>query len=141
MVEAEATESMETVKSEMSCWQKMVALVQVAFQEGHLAEEATWQAVVLISKVGRYLRGIKLVEVMCKMMTVILNRRFTISIAFHDVLHGFRAGCGTVTASFEAKLIQQLTEMREGFVYVILLDLQKAYEALDNDRCLEILEG
>ena len=39
-------------------------LVQAAFREGNLAEEATWQAVVLIPKGKNDYRGIGLVEVM-----------------------------------------------------------------------------
>ena len=39
-------------------------LVQTAFWDGELAEEATWQAVVLIPKGKGYYRGIGLVEVM-----------------------------------------------------------------------------
>ena len=31
--------------------------------------------------------------------------------------------------------------MREEVLYVIFLDLTKAYDALDMSRCLEILEG
>ena len=31
--------------------------------------------------------------------------------------------------------------MREEVLYVIFLDLTKAYDALDRYRCLEILEG
>ena len=31
--------------------------------------------------------------------------------------------------------------MREEVLYVIFLDLTKAYDALDRSRCLEILEG
>ena len=31
--------------------------------------------------------------------------------------------------------------MREEVLYVIFLDLYKAYDALDRSRCLEILEG
>ena len=54
-----------------------------------MAEEDTWQAVVLAPKgVGNY-RGICLVEVVWKVVTVILNRRFTASIDFYDVLNGF----------------------------------------------------
>ena len=34
----------------------------------------------------------RLVELMWKVVAVILNRRFTSSITFHDVLHGFGAG-------------------------------------------------
>ena len=31
--------------------------------------------------------------------------------------------------------------MREEVLYAIFLDLNKAYDALDRSRCLEILEG
>ena len=63
------------------------------------------------------------------------------SIAFHDFLHGFRSGRGTGTATLEAKLLQQLVSLMEEVLYVIFLDLHKAYDALDRSRCLEILEG
>ena len=80
-------------------------------------------------------------EVMWNVVAVILNRCFTSSITYHDVLHGFRAGRGTGTPTLEAKLIQQLVAMREEVLYVILLDLTKSYDALDRSRCLDILEG
>ena len=89
----------------------MVELVQTAFREGELAEESTWQAVVLIPKGEKDYRGIGLVEVMWKVVAVILNCRFTSSITYHDALHGFRAGLGTGTANLEDKLIQQLAYM------------------------------
>ena len=44
-------------------------------------------------------------------------------------------------ATLEAKLLQQLAAMREEVLYVIFLDLTKAYDALDRSRCLGILEG
>ena len=37
--------------------------------------------------------------------------------------------------------INQLAALREEVLYVICLDLQKAYDALDRYRCLDILEG
>ena len=58
-----------------------------------------WQAVVLITKGKKDYRGFGLVEVMWKVVAEILNRRITASITYHDFLHGFRAGCGTGTAS------------------------------------------
>ena len=88
-------------------------IVHTAFRERELAEEATWQAVVLIPKGKGDYRGIGLVEVMWKVVAVILNLRLTSSITFHDVLHGFLAGRGTGTATLEAKLLQQLAAMRE----------------------------
>ena len=81
-------------------------MVQTAFRDVYLAEEATWQAVVLIPKGEKDYRGIGLVEVMWKVVAAILNRRFTSSIIYHGALHGFRAGRGTGTATLEAKLLQ-----------------------------------
>ena len=52
------------------------------------------------------------VQVMWKVVAVILNLRFPSSITYHDVLHGFREGRGTGTATLEANLIQQLAAMR-----------------------------
>ena len=80
-------------------------------------------------------------EVVWKVVAAILNCRFTSSIIYHDALHGFRAGRGTGTATLEANLLQKLAAMREEVLYVIFLDLTKAYNALDRSRCLEILEG
>ena len=125
----------------MSNWESVVDLVQTDFEEGWLAEENTWQAVVLIPKVKWEYCGIGLVEVMWKVVAEILNRRLTSSITFHDFLHGFLAGPGTGTATIEAKLLHQLAALREEVLYVIFLDLQKAYDALGRSRCLEILEG
>ena len=116
-------------------------IIQTAFRDGDLAEEATWQAVVLIPKGKGDYRGIGLVEVMWKVVAVILKLRLTSSITFHDVLHGFRAGRGTGTTTLEAKLLKQLAAMREEVLYVIFLDRTKAYDALDGSRCLGILEG
>ena len=91
----------------------MVDLVQTAFVEGRLAEEAIWQTVFLLPKVEKYYRYIGLFEVMCKIVAEILNRRPTASITFHKFLHGFWAGRGMGTATLEDKLLQQLAALRE----------------------------
>ena len=80
-------------------------------------------------------------ELMWKVVAAILNRRFTFSITYHDAPHGFRAVRGTGTAALEAKLLQQLADLREEVLYVIFLDLTQAYDALDRSKCLDILEG
>ena len=122
-------------------WGKVVEMTQTAFRDGKLAEEAAWQTVVIIPKREGEFRGIGLVEVTWKLITVILHRWLTTGIQLHDVLHGFREGRGTGTANLEAKLLQQLAAMREEVLYVIFLDLTKAYYALDRSRSLEILKG
>ena len=121
-------------------WGKVVEITQTAFR-GKLAEEAAWQTVVLIPKGKGEFRGIGLVEVTWKLMTVILHRRLTTGLQLHDVLHGFREGRDTGTATLEANLLQQLAAMREEVLYVIFLDLTKAYDALDRSRSLKILKG
>ena len=75
-------------------------------------------------------------EVTWKVVAVILHRRITTGIKLHDALHRFREGCGKGTAILEAKLLQQLAAMREEVLYVIFLDLTKAYNALDRSRSL-----
>ena len=97
--------------------------------------------VVLIPKSEKDYRGIGLVEVMWKVVAEILNCWLTASITFHDFLHRFRAVCGTVTVTLKANLLQHLAALREEVLYVIFLDLHKAYDALERSRCLEILEG
>ena len=72
---------------------------------------------------------------------MILHHRLTELITLQNFPLRFRAGCGTGTATTEAKLIQQITAFREEVLYVIFLDLQKVYDALDRSRCLDILEG
>ena len=137
-----STESVEsTAPTEVANWDRVVDLVHTVFREGRLAEEVTWQAVVLIPKGKQYYRVVGLMEVMWKVVAAILNRRLMTSITFHDFLHIFRAVRGTGTATLEAKLLQKLAALREEFLYVVFLDLHKAYYALDRSRCLEILEG
>ena len=45
-----------------------------------------------------------------------------------QIPHGLRAGRGTGTAILESKLLQQLAALREEVLYVIFLDLHKAYD-------------
>ena len=128
----ESTESVESM--EAYNWERVVDLVQTAFREERLTEEATWQVVLLVTKGKNKYRGIDLVEVMWKVVATILNSRLAVSITFHDFLHVFWACCGTGITTLESKLLQQLAALREEILYVIFLDLRKAYDALDRSR-------
>ena len=74
---------------------------------------------------------ISLGEVLWKMVTSLLNLQLTTPIKLHNVLHGFRAGRGMGTSEIEAKLLQQISSMREAVLFGVFLDLQKAHDALD----------
>ena len=95
-----------------------------------------WKTVVLIPKGKGDFRVIGLVEVLWKTITSLLNLPIAAAISFHDTLHGFWAGRGMGTANFEAKLLQQLTAMREAVLFNLFLDIRKAYDALDRERAL-----
>jgi hypothetical protein len=62
-------------------------------------------------------------------------------IPLHKSLHGCRDGRGTGTAVMEAKLAQQLAHLKQVPFYGIFLDLKKAFDSMDRERCLLILGG
>ena len=61
-------------------------------------------------------------------------------ITLHDSLHGCLAGQGTGTSIIEAKLAQQLAHLEQAPFFGVFIDLQKAFDAMDQQRRLEILE-
>ena len=82
--------------------------------------------------------GIGLIRVVWKIVERILDARLK-SVPLHVALHGFRKGRGCGTGIIEAKLAQQLAGLEQCPLYTIFLDLKKAYDAMDRDRCLKIL--
>ena len=116
-------------------------LIHTSFRDIVLAEEETWQAVVLIPKGGGDNCGIGIVEVVWKAVVVILNCCFTAFITYHNSLIGFQAGRGTGTATLKVNMLQQIVATREAVIQEIFLGLHKVYNALDRSRCLYILEG
>ena len=120
-------------------WMKVVAIVQAAFQDGTLAEEFMCKTVILITKRKGGFQGIGLIEVLCKSIVSLLNRRLMAEVSFHDTLHRFWAGRRTGTTALEANILQQLTDMREAVIFKVFLELWKAYNALDQERSLNLL--
>jgi hypothetical protein len=59
----------------------------------------------------------------------------------HDSLHGCRDKHRTRTAGIKAKLAQQLAHLEQVPFYGVFLDLKKAFDSMDRERCLLILEG
>ena len=75
--------------------------------------------VVLLPKGNGNFMGIILMEVLWNTMLGVINHHIGAAVQFHDKLHGFRVVRGTGTASLEAKLLQQLMEMREDILYKV----------------------
>ena len=85
---------------------------------------------------------IVLLETIYKHASTIVTFRLTEGIEFHDAVRGFRAGRGTGTVIIEFKMLTQYTKnCGVENLYVVFLDLQKAYYTLNRKRTLEILEG
>ena len=54
---------------------------------------------VLIPKGNRDFRGIRLVELLCKVLQGVINQWIGVEVQLHDVLHGFWSGWGMGAAS------------------------------------------
>ncbi len=63
------------------------------------------------------------------------------TLPLHEALHGCWNGRGMGTAILEAKLAQQLAHLKQEPFYGVFLDVKKAFNAMDRERCLLILEG
>ena len=63
------------------------------------------------------------------------------TIEFHPCLHGGLPKCRTGTTTIEAKLAQKLAWMEQEPLYQVYLVLRKAYDHLDQERCLAIMTG
>jgi hypothetical protein len=121
-------------------WRLFAHLVQATWTYGIVPCQLLWIIVVLISKGGGDYHGIGLLEPIWKVIKRIINRRMD-SIQLHDSLHSCPHQCGTGTATIKAKLVQQLSYLEMQPFYGVFLDLGKAFDAMDREQCLMILEG
>jgi hypothetical protein len=119
-------------------WRLLVGLIQAIWTQGEIPQQLTWVIVVLLPKGGRDYRGIGLLEPLWKVVERIMDRR---ALLLHEALHGCwnRRGMGTVV--LEAKLAQQLAHLEQAPFHGVFLDLKKAFDTMDRERCLLILEG
>ncbi len=61
------------------------------------------------------------------------------TIVLHNSLHWCFASQGMGTGIIEAKLAQQLKHLEHTPFFDVFINLQKAFDAMDCGRCLEIL--
>jgi hypothetical protein len=93
---------------------------------------------VLIPKGGGEYQGIGLLEPIWKVMEWVVDLRLE-KIKLRDSLHGCLAGRGTGTGIIEAKLAQQLAHLEQRPFFGVFIDLKKAFDVMDQGRCLAIL--
>ena len=111
----------------------------MTFKDRAVPEEVAWDTMVFLPKGnGRY-RGIVMIEVVWKVCATVVNCRINRSVTLHDALHGFRVGRGMGTETLEVNLANHLAGLAHGPLFQVFLDVQKAYDSLDRDQCMEIL--
>ena len=72
-----------------------------------------------------------MLDILLKVVEGLIDTRLRASLQMHDVLHGFRDRIGTGTAITELKLTQFLARIYQDPLFLVLLDLSKAYETVD----------
>jgi len=112
----------------------------LVFAEGEIPKAFSESILVLIPKAeqGQF-RGIALLEIPYKVISSIIDTRLT-KIELYDALHGSVKGCDTGTAIMEAKLLSQLRYRIDEPLYMVFIDLKKAFYSLDRERAMPILE-
>jgi hypothetical protein len=121
-------------------WCLFVWLVQAACALGVIPRQLLWSIVVFIPKGGGDYCGIGLLEPIWKCIKRVVDHRLD-AIELHNSLHSCRSNRGTGTTIIEFKLAQQLSHLELKSFYGIFLDLWKAFNAMDRERCIMLLEG
>jgi hypothetical protein len=121
-------------------WRALAWLVQAGWDKGRIPLQLGWVVTVLIPKGGRDYQGIGLVEPIWKVIKQVMDHQLEM-IALHNSLHGCRNGQGTGTAVIKAKLTQQLAHIEQAPFYGVFINLRKAFDAMDWEWCLFMLEG
>ena len=138
--EADSDEESDT--SSVELWSRVLKLIRLAFEDGVVPRDFCHGILVLIPKStpGEY-RGIALLDIIYKLVSSIINQRISSKIEFDDAIHGFREGRGTGTAILEAKLLAQLRCRSDEPLFMVFLDLKKAYDTLNRTQAMRILEA
>ena len=112
----------------------------MAFETGYLAIECAWLTIVFLPNGDNKYLGTGVIEVLCKVIAIILERCLEEYLGFYVILHGFLDKIGTRTANINAKLLHNISDLRQEVLYEIFIHLHKAYDALDREQNLKIME-
>ena len=140
LVDVKREEAEEGVEGIGDRWRMFVQLLQAVWESGTIPTQMTWMIIILLPKGGGNYHGIGLLDPIWKVIEKVMVARLSV-IKLHDCLHGGLPCRGTGMAIMEIKVQQQLAWVDQEPLYLIYLDLRKAYDPLDWGRCLEILAG
>ena len=73
------------------------------------------------------------------MFSVVVNCCLKSSVLLRDALQEFIESRGTVTATLEANLSQNLARFAYDPLFCVFLGIRNAYDSLGRERCLELL--
>ena len=90
-----------TVSPNLTQWIKVVEIIRFIWDTGFIPTELGWTVLVIIPKVNSANQGIRLLEVVWKVVEEVIDTRIKSVVQFHDILHGFCAGRGKGTNIME----------------------------------------
>ena len=96
----------------------------------------------IIPKPGsKGIHGIAILESIYKLISMIIHIRLMDTVDFYDSVHGFRRHRGTSTAIINLKLQMQLEKREKKPLYMVFINIKKAYDSLDKQRTTRLLEN
>ena len=119
----------------------VVRLVQDVFRLGRVPNAFLhWTLVLAPNQEWTKYRGIALLEVLHKLCSSMINCRLNKNIGWHEGVHRFRMGKGCTMAIIETKLPSEKARLAGTVLFHDFLDSSKAYNTVDRDRLLILLE-
>ena len=91
---------------------------------------------VLIPRVITKTRGIGLLETLWKVEEVLIDTYLHASLQLQDVLHGFRDRRGRGMSLQELNIYQEITSIDQDPLFLVFLDLRKAYDTVDQEHLI-----
>ena len=117
-----------------------VDTVQDMWRTGDIPQELGCTILFLIRKGTTNTRDIGLLVTLWKVAESLTDTRQCVSLQLHGVLYRFRARRGTGTAIMDLNLAQELSRVDCDLLFMVFLELSKAYDTVDRYCLIQTLE-
>ena len=111
------------------------------WRTGEIPHDLGWKVLVLIPEGTTNTGGISLLETLWKVVEALIDNCLRAILQMHDVLHRFMTEIWTGTATMELNLAQELSKIDQDPLFLVFLDLRKAYNTVDQECLLITMEG